>query len=67
MNVRLTPHRHPQRTLLYSGVEHIVSDGDSLMIFGPVTSLSGARDATPVVIQLRLIAEIALDEDGAFT
>lgn len=69
MNVRLTPHRYPQRTVMFSGVGQVLSDGTYLTLAPapPRLTFRGQPvtwDPIPP-IPLRLIAEIALDEDGA--
>lgn len=73
MTVRLWPRACPGRTLVYSGVARVGSDGEMLRLeltaarrVPGFNGISGPRVRVPIVevFALRSIAEIALDEDA---
>lgn len=62
MNVRIVPRGHPERTLLYAGVTApIVSDGEHVRF--AVDEAVFRIQLRDVVLPLREVAEILLDED----
>lgn len=62
MNVRIVPRGHPERTLLFGGaIAPIVSDGARLTF--EVDNVVFSLAFREVVIPLRDVAEILLDED----
>lgn len=58
MNVRLVPHGHPNRTVLYTSITSITCDGETLLFWG-------RTGEAPAWALLGKVAEILLDEDGA--
>jgi hypothetical protein len=67
--VRITPRDNPSRTDLYSAVKRIYSDGALLhLVESPRAATRSSRgvvaDMAVTLIDLRAVAEIALDEDG---
>jgi hypothetical protein len=54
VNVRITPRGTPNRTNLYGGIETVRSDGTWLVLY---------RTHGPVVLPMRQVAEIALDDE----